>query len=76
MDEKAVAKELTALAGEIVADAGWIKKSIGRFIDKNAEAIERDEYGFARIKIEGPVEPTKWMNVSLDNLERIAKAVR
>jgi hypothetical protein len=56
-------------------DAGWIKKSIDRFIKVNAEEIEREGYE-ATIKIQGPRESTKWMNISLDNLKRIMKAVR
>lgn len=76
MSEKRIAKELIKIAKEVVSDAGWIKKSINRFLDKNGETIEQDKYESARIKIEGPVESTKWMNVSLDNLKRISKIVR
>ena len=72
--DKRIAKELVAIADLIIADdAGWIRKSIQRFIDVNAE--EMGEYD-ATMQIRGPKESTKWMNVSIDNLKRIMKAVR
>jgi len=76
MNRKAVARELVKLAKSINSDdASWLKKSIARFIDVNGEEIEQSGYD-ATIKIQGPKESTKWVNISIDNLRRILKAIR
>ena len=76
MDRKKIAELIKRVAKEIYSDdASWIKKSIDRFIKVNSETIESEGYD-ATIKIQGPKESTKWVNISLDNLKRIMKAVR
>jgi len=82
MDRIAVANKLVSLAKTLVAGenednkTSGLKKRIEVFIKDNKEALKDDEYEYARIKLFGPKGDTKFMNVSIADLEAMAKVLK
>ncbi len=81
MDRQKVAQELVAVARELTAETSekrvsGLRKRILDFIKRNRDTIESDEYSFARIKLFGPDEDSRHMNISLADLEAIAKVLK
>ena len=75
MTDQQIARELTEAANLLVAD-NYLRKEILNFVDENRDTIETDEYEFAKVKFMGPDGDTRWMNISIEDLERIAKVLR
>lgn len=77
MRDKEVARELVKLArGLVSAETAQVKRSILDFIKDNKKDLETSEYALIRIKLSGPSRDSKWMNVDLEDLEKMAKALR
>lgn len=82
MDRNELAGELVRLAKTLVAGenednkTSGLKKRIEAFVKDNKEALKDDEYEYARIKLFGPKGDTKFINVSIADLEAMAKVLK
>ena len=68
-----VAKDLMSVD---VKQVSGRKRDISNFIDENKEDFDFDVYAIAKIKIMGPVSDTKWMDMSIKDLEAIVKVLK
>ena len=82
MNRIAVAQELVKLAKELTSGENEDKKTSGRkkdilrFIKENEEDLRGDKFALARMKILGPKTDTVHMNVSIADLEAIARVLK
>ena len=75
MNQK-IANELLDMAESLTAKDTYMANEILRFIKANKAEIENDEYALIKLKLTGPKIDTKWMNIQIDDLERIAKVLK
>ena len=82
MDNVEVAKQLVRLAKQLSSGenedkmSSGLKKRIQDYIKEAEKGLREDKYANSRMKITGPGAETMWMNVSLADLEAIAKALK
>jgi len=50
-------------------------REIVEFIRANEETLTTDKWAIARMKLTGPNGDTNWMNVSIDDLKKLARVL-